>query len=878
MLIKDRKKQQDCRGAMTTDRKIGHAAAVTDPCGGPRAARWYWLVPVAVLLFVFHHFLDQDIPEGWDTLQHLRNALGLFFVAGNMPAYLTELQHQLAFTDPPFTYAVTAVLFRFSPTVWAFFGTTLLLDALFILFFYAACSALVKNKTVALLGVLVILATPQWRVVATSYNLEIALLVGLAGWMWLLLARPYERNIFRAAACGLAAGLLLLTKAVVLVHLAPAAIIVAALFLYRHRHQQARLLYPVVFAAPVLLIALAWYAALLTKIPGELQQDIHILAVQQLAPWWYYLTLLPAAYGAAPFWLAVLPCALFVDRRKLPAAAWIPLGAAISGLTFFTLMGTKREWYALGVHLLLVMAALAVIEHTRPRLRRAVVPLAAALYAALALLPWLPHTQAMAKYLSLGSARPAKLVSGAVSPNEEKIAAVVLERVQPFSLAGHLILDLSAKHKDWHIEQLVLLRRPYLTLLPDLNPAADLIPEMIPQARYLYVVEEDTPDSSPLAALHRGGESALDLHHAFAVQKTLARYPDRFRRIDRRPLAHGLTLAVYRNCMPLNPWELTVSLDEFTRWAAIQSPGLRAAFMRRTRRLANRGCCDEALARDRAVLAFDPDNIEARLGALACWPLLFSPEEEKRAIAEYLQAGPLQPPITLKMVERLSQLAERENERKSFSAALQTVLIRLSPSDPDRESVLMHLLAALLREGRNEQAWRLIELELESDKPPGEMHLLNMLNVLESFDAQSLIILLRGKLAANPATPVEWTNLVNTFCLETYSAEDEPDEAAFVAALSDPATRRKATDTLIKFSARWRRRGDTDRALRLIEANLPRIGDCRPCREDVRLELARIYIEAGRTEEAKKILWRLRLFAKDRDLALLAKNLLSSLP
>jgi tetratricopeptide (TPR) repeat protein len=367
-------------------------------------ARWLrrlplvlWAVPLICLAGAAAHMAHNRYPTGWDSDMHARNAIAFGRLLHEAPVEAWLFLRQLPLHYPPLTYAVTGCFLALSFSPWAHHATILLFDTAFLLFFALSLRALKLRPAIAWLGLLAVCADPRLAVNLCSYNLEMGWNAAAMFLTWLWLTQRWRRSARAGVFYGMAAGVALLSKAVILPFFA--LILVVEFFVplpgaeEKHRGRLA------LFAGVAGLVAAAHYGRSAATFLNELTGDLRGFPAGKAEPWWRYAAVLIFGLGGSPLLLSAALLARRVAWRRLPPAAGRLAAMAGLWLVFFSLFATKRPWYAVGPYSLVVLAATAALNSAEGTFARRVTGAAGVLYATAALLFWFPQTRMAAAHL-----------------------------------------------------------------------------------------------------------------------------------------------------------------------------------------------------------------------------------------------------------------------------------------------------------------------------------------------------------------------------------------------------------------------------------------------------------------------------------------------
>jgi len=345
-----------------------------------------WLIPLLMLLALGLKFVaygypfspnTQLPPQGWDDWSHLQKTFETYRLLQTDPAALPGLARGGDyFKWPPLFYWLTAAALSIRYDAASLYAVLFLLAAGCLAAIYALARTILDDKLLALLAVALFTANPVWIEAALSYNLETILLAAAAAFFALLFAAPVRRGLPWAPLLGCVGALLLLSKTVMLVPLLPAALGFVWWNLRRDERAKGQWRGTLLFLLPGLLMIAWWYLPQTGQWRDFLSSDLAASAGADNSPLFYARTLF-IDYLYAPLLIAALIARRFRDeasKRVFADGRLVALAlGAVAGLGFFSLIGTKHEWYLLSPYLLLALPTLAAIKDAAAPWRRALV-------------------------------------------------------------------------------------------------------------------------------------------------------------------------------------------------------------------------------------------------------------------------------------------------------------------------------------------------------------------------------------------------------------------------------------------------------------------------------------------------------------------------
>lgn len=518
-----------------------------------------WLIPLILLLSLALKFIGygypfsphvQLPPQGWDDWAHLHQTFEVYHRIETTRAVLPALRSSCSSVKwPPLFYLLTAKALQIWYDVAALYLVMFVLAVGCLLAIYALARIYLDDKRLALLTVVLFTANPVWLESALSYNLETILLLGTAAFMALLFSLPPQRNAPWALVAGALGGLMLLTKTVILIPLLPAALGYFARTLRRGKSGALKSRgNPLLFLLPALLIALWWYPPQSSQWQNFISTDLANPADSGESPFYYLYTLL-FDFISLPLLIAALVALIsgrenakrFLDDRRTLAL----LLGAFFGLLFFSLIGTKHEWYLLPPYLLLALPALRLIGYATKSVRRALVIALFVIYGGMTLYfaAW-----EMPRETSTRWPYPAGHSVLRVYENFKPPITVVAHQIRahfpPEEMVDLAILALAIDDNfDWQAMQIIALHDPkYVPFLFDITLAEHSPPSW---ERLQTIIAFIQPGAVEATCATLKCKSARQQQSQFC-----ARFPnylrEHFREVRRIPIVPDFSLAVFR--------------------------------------------------------------------------------------------------------------------------------------------------------------------------------------------------------------------------------------------------------------------------------------------------------------------------------------------
>ncbi len=393
--------------------------------GSAKLPNVLWLPVAAILALNVVFYARADIPWGHDSEGHVGYALALVSVLRNQPAEALSFLETLPIRYPPLTYLVAAAPNLVRVHAWSFFSTTLFFALCAIVFVQRCAWALTRDAALSVFAVLLLLGQPTWFTVATSFNLEMGLVASTACACWLLVDTRFHATALRAALAGLAIGLCLLSKAIAWTMIGPMLVVFIWRAFSADGGSTLRVVRRLTLAVAALLTSSLWYFPQWRKVAEELAGDIGTLAQSRPRPWWTYLALLAFGANLLPFLIAVIASARRRCEKNAFVDGLIPVAGSAGGFLFFSVLGTKRDWYIFPAVLLLILAGLPFLSTLRREAPRVFGALAAfSVFASL--ISWLPIARPVAHWLSPAAQLPASVGDSRLNRFERIVVDKVL--------------------------------------------------------------------------------------------------------------------------------------------------------------------------------------------------------------------------------------------------------------------------------------------------------------------------------------------------------------------------------------------------------------------------------------------------------------------
>ena len=832
-----------------------------------RPAIWLgWLVPVCVLVLLAIHLGKTPVPDGQDSLYHLENALGLHFILQHEPAEAIPFLRTMELHYPPLRYFVSALWQFLLPSVWSFHVTTWLAAALFLLFYGLALRRATGRNDLALLGLLVLCANPQWVNVAVANNLEMTLNAAVAFVLWVVVSERYTKSILSAIGWGLLCGVAFLAKTVIVVHFLLPFLVIFGLGLARSRVEKGSFWPVFAFLASLFCVVFAWFGPLLWKFPAEIQVDL--VVAQQ---WWFYLRQFFFGYAALPLLLAFFLVAWRVRWRETNFSMFLPVLGAVGAVIFFHLIGTKRPWYLLGAYALLVVFFLHVFSLSKAK---ATIWLARGLlviYGLLAVLNWLPGTVKSRQVLALGSSGPTEAF--AIRPTEfhRQLGDRLMQLIQGRELEGLVVLDFMNKVDMTTAEKWMGLRHPAMSFVRGKGLPAWLQMERLDRSQFVLAVEKPAVRGPSASALYVAGPDTLSEGERRRLTSQLDGLRNNYREVYRQPL-EDVTLALYEKANHSAIYERETSPIDYIQYYYLNDPYRHAGYLKRTAALCRRGRAEEALRRYRMFLRYDSLHARAYEMTAVCLQRL-PPEQAFDELARTLETG--SPPATAIRIffDRAFSLEISGQVQNRFEPLAVRLMEGLAVDDPNLAVVTGKLLDFYLIKGKYDSARAVMEKKLTGLPEKAALSAWwDYAELARERGANDLAADLYEMCRRHPKSKPTQRNLAAIRLALLGRAV--PGQAIRFELISDPEQAQAATELLLMQSSGLREKQKAEDALAVLVQASSWSADYPHCREQIWLEQARCHMMLGDREQAQALLEQIE---EDKELREIARNLLQSL-
>ena len=319
------------------------------------AGRRYFLPAALLILLAFlvlasWHTANQQI-SGHDSGQHFFKAMAYRLALQDSPSTVLELLRLRQARYLPLTYLLTAGAaelagdgFRGAIVTTLIFWLILMIGAI------AFGRHLSRQALPTLLVGFIVLANPVFWTVATAFNLEIAALATEVVALGLFFAADRWNSPFMQASVALFLAILAATKPIAALCIVPAALILISLGDPALRRRRLFLL--VVY----LTVLGAWLLPDWRRSLAELRDDVLAGRSESMPGAGHYFWLLAVGYRGLIAWIALgYLLAKRWNERDWQVEDWAFAFAGGVPLVFYFAAVTKRDWYLLGVHLVLAL-------------------------------------------------------------------------------------------------------------------------------------------------------------------------------------------------------------------------------------------------------------------------------------------------------------------------------------------------------------------------------------------------------------------------------------------------------------------------------------------------------------------------------------------
>ncbi len=329
--------------------------------GNLRRTIFFLLILSSTLVLIRWHGANY-MPSGHDSLRHMETVFDCYYAFNDHPITLYKTLRIQPARYMPLTYALGVFFLHiFNDSPWGFASIP-------VFFFLVSAIALwflgkyySRNGIMAAFPLLVFIGNPVTWVVFTSFNLEASLIAASTAVFCLLLFAPGAGRWLLIPVVMTVSAVLSLSKAVLLIPLAP-----AGLVLIFAGNAQKRTYRALVLAA-VLGASCIWLMPRLGEIMPELAFDFRNPGNEVFQGWWYYPSLLLVGYRGLPL-IAVLAVAIYWFRRRkseFTADDIAMLLYFVAPIVFFSVFETKRPWYPLSGFIVLPVWYVHVAQRTR---------------------------------------------------------------------------------------------------------------------------------------------------------------------------------------------------------------------------------------------------------------------------------------------------------------------------------------------------------------------------------------------------------------------------------------------------------------------------------------------------------------------------------
>ena len=722
-----------------------------------------------------------------------------------------------------------------------------------------------------MLGVLILCANPYWITIALSYNLEMGHMAALLGIMGVLIFREYENSTSKAVILGLVCGVAMLSKAVIAVHLALPWLVAAVISFLGKEPKPRKKLNAGLFYFIMIIIPALWYGPILHKVAAELAFDMHSLAQKNLHPWWFHLHSMIFQYGAIPFFVIAFVSIFFIRKSAFQSKSILLLAGAVSALLFFSMIGTKWEWFGLGPFALLLVFILTLLDGVSGVAKKIAVPILIFIYSFLALAMWVPALKTSMKIVSAGSAKPPSIIEIKSHKSEAVAADIITRTISGKEFGGTVVADLSLSLRFTTIEKLVCLKNNYFSLIRGLNRSLDKVAARLPRSRFLITMERRNAKGPSVDALFINIDGERKRSETFLLGDAFEKYGSRFKEISRSDL-QGMDIVIYESSLPLRRWEKNLTASSFVEYYNMADASRFDQFYRRTLRIFYDGDVQRALFRYSLMLEWNPEQTACAKGMADCIRIIGPPKEEGRVLLSLLEKYPDLPGDSVKWISRLHYLESTNKVSGFFVKAADNLLEKLDPKSSTRQVALIKLLDLLLKTGAGEKAMTTFLSEYDSISTDSKDKLLwefsgmalkgginpeSKSTLLEMIESSSSLTADQKSLAKLwTAVPGKEESIIEMLPTIPYTDGEKAGQIA---------------DFVVKACAGLRNRGKSLEAIKILDAQLHLMKICPVCMDTLRLEKGKALFDLGRKEEGVKTLNQISF---DDDLKDIARTLI----
>jgi hypothetical protein len=834
---------------------------------------------IATVLSIFvgnaYHLFSIGIPYGHDAEFHMEHALVLAGILQHQPGDALSFLQSLPVRYPPLTFLLMAAMWLVTPSAAAFLATNLALGVAAVVFFYLAALAATKDRLLSQVFVLALLANPVWFKIAVSGNLEMGLVAATGLACWLLLDPRFEKTATRSLFSGAVLGLCLLTKAVAFVVVAPMLavhVLLACGADERLRPLLARRLWRLLGCS---VVAAVWYLPQLRKFGGEFAVDLRGFTPEKAPLWWYYLKTVSFGFNLAPFAVGLALALRQPARRSFSPANLAPFFAGLLGLAFYSLIGTKRDWYIFpAVAMLLISALPTAPDAFRPR-GRVAVRMLFFYYAVAATLLWTPPGGPLFRVLAPATDPPTWGLADRPGDEEAAATAHILAATRRFGLGTLEIVaprELISPKQVWTTLEVADARFAYLRSWAEPAPT-DRIEAMMADAQYYVVVQRRVAGVAEAVKTPYYDVHAVLRHAVFLENRA------HFALIDRFPYNDDYEFQMYRNTERAVAWEADANFAALLDIYESRHHYGNQRYLQRARRACFAGRREEAEPRYRSFFRHHQPFEAAFVSYLSCLADFDDRLAETADLSWLLRRPDLSDSETDRTLSRLFALATQGAPRETIDGIIRSFIAESPAGGATRLAATRWYFAFLLDGGAATDAEKLTLAE--SEYWPPETRAATLVRFGEQAELRGerplAATLFRAALAGASAGGAD-ALIAEAHLAAALPATDGA--AAFPAAGAIPQrdAALSMTQSLLQRSARLRQAGDAAQAEKLVRDHLASSDGCRECRDLTLLELARALIASGKSAEAKTTLQRLRSDTADQEIADIARLLASKVP
>jgi predicted negative regulator of RcsB-dependent stress response len=479
---------------------------------------------IAVLCLLYWHHGNQ-IPSGHDASGHMRTTLWITHAMEDHPVSVYDILRGQPARYTPLTYLFSASLLLLTNySYWGYILAIVIFWALTLFAMAVVGKQFAKWPWAGLFCMVVLLATPTMWTVGVSINLEASLMAACALLLAMILFADRISSWFTIVATILLTGVFAFSKSVILVPVAPFALL---LCLTRDKGLLAK-------RAMILLSVVAavgfWLLTRSNLILPEMTTDFHNVIEPDLPGPFYYFLLIPFGFRGLPL-LIGLGYVLWLryKEKDLTIEDYALLAFFLSPFVFFSCFDTRRSWYLLAPYLSLpVLFAYSANRMWESLWVRRVSAVLLIIFSALALFNAVlvasmtgPRWQERGYYFGLRPAKPP-------TETEIQLADYVFSLLEQDPRA-RVAVDLTSRELGAaRFESIMLIAKPGLSSLGQIVATDKILPnlehfiEVVPKSRWVVTLGNAWPDYAKLKSKIPGDEIPLLEAHLNEMQNFFA--------------------------------------------------------------------------------------------------------------------------------------------------------------------------------------------------------------------------------------------------------------------------------------------------------------------------------------------------------------------